>query len=71
MENLKFKGKDVPVEFYEMISRYLPPEEEEDSYRGDPVEYAVMNGLDHAMDVIKYLGLYLADIRINPYVRFR
>lgn len=71
MDNLKFKGKDVPVEFYDMISRYLPPEEEEDSYRGNPVEYAVMHGLNHPMDVIKYLGLYLADVRINPYARFR
>ena len=71
MDDLKFKGKDVPVEFYEMISRYLPPEEEEESYRGNPVEYAIMNSLNHPMDVIKYLGLYLTDVRINPYARFR
>ena len=71
LDNLKFKGKDVPVEFYEMISRYLPPEEEEDSYRGDPVESAIIYGLDRVNDMAKYLGLYFNSIRINPYARFR
>ena len=71
LDNLKFRGKDVPVEFYEMISRYLPPEEEEDSYRGDPVESAIMYGLDRVDDMVKYLGLYFSSIRINPYARFR
>ena len=71
LDNLKFKGKDVPVEFYEMISRYLPPEEEEDSYRGDPVESAIIYSLDRVEDIAKYLGLYFTSIRINPYARFR
>ena len=54
-----------------MISRYLPPEEEEDSYRGDPVETAVLTGLDGLNDVLKYTGLRLRTIRINPYGHLR
>ena len=71
MSDLKFKGQSVPVEFYEMISRYLPPEEEEDSYRGDPVENAIILGMDYVKRVMKSLGLHLMSIRINPYARFR
>ena len=71
MSDLKFKGQSVPVEFYEMISRYLPPEEEEDSYRGDPVENAIILGMDYVKRVMKSLGLHLISIRINPYARFR
>jgi hypothetical protein len=72
LQELKFKGEKVPVGFYEMISRYLPPEEEEDSYRGDPVETAIMDGLRKGdlLNKIKYLGLYLETININPYSRF-
>lgn len=71
MSDLKFKGQSVPVEFYEMISRYLPPEEEEDSYRGNPVENAIILGMDYVKRVMKSLGLHLISIRINPYARFR
>lgn len=71
MSDLKFKGQSVPVEFYEMISRYLPPEEEEDSYRGNPVEDAIILGMDYVKRVMKSLGLHLISIRINPYARFR
>jgi hypothetical protein len=71
MSDLKFKGQSVPVEFYDMISRYLPPEEEEDSYRGNPVENAIILGMDYVKRVMKSLGLHLISIRINPYARFR
>ena len=68
LTELKYKGEKVPVKFYDMISRYLPPEEEE-SYRGDPVEYAVMNALTDLNSKLKYLNLYLTTVRINPYSR--
>jgi len=71
LEDLKFKGQKVPVEFYDMISRYLPPEDEEDSYRGDPVENAVLDGLQELYDVLKYSGLRLNKILINPYSHLR
>ncbi len=71
LSDLKYKGKEVPVEFYDMISRYLPPEEEEDSYRGDPIENAIVGGIEHIHRVMKSLGLYLGGMRINPYARFR
>jgi len=71
LSDLKFKGQSIPVEFYEMISRYLPPEEEEDSYRGDPIENAIILGMDYVKRVMKSLGLHLMSIRINPYARFR
>lgn len=67
LSELKFKGEKVPVGFYNLISRYLPAEDEEESYRGDPVEYAVSSSLDKLEDVLKYMNLYLSDIRINPY----
>ena len=60
LTELNFKGEKVPVGFYDMISRYLPEEDEEDSYRGDPVESAVMSGLDDLDKTLKYLSLYLA-----------
>jgi len=69
LTELKYKGEKVPVKFYDMISRYLPPEEEEESYRGDPVEYAVMNALTDLNSKLKYLNLYLTTVRINPYSR--
>ena len=71
LSDLKFKGQTVPVGFYDMISRYLPPEEEEDSYRGDPVESAIMHNMEYVERVMKSLGLHLVGIRINPYARFR
>lgn len=67
LSELKFNGEKVPVGFYNLISRYLPAEDEEESYRGDPVEYAVSSSLDKLEDVLKYTNLYLSDIRINPY----
>ena len=70
LSDLKYKGKEVSVEFYDMISRYLPTEEE-DSYRGDPIEYAILGGLEHVNRVMKSLGLHLGGMRINPYARFR
>ena len=71
LTELNFKGEKVPVGFYDMISRYLPEEDEEDSYRGDPVESAVMSGLDDLDKTLKYLSLYLAKVRINPYSHMR
>ena len=71
LTELNFKGEKVPVGFYDMISRYLPEEDEEDSYRGDPVESAVMSGLDDLDKTLKYLSLYLAKVRINPYSHLR
>ena len=71
LKELNFKGEKVPVGFYDMISRYLPEEDEEDSYRGDPVESAVMSGLDDLDETLKYLSLYLAKVRINPYSHLR
>lgn len=70
LSDLKYKGKEVSVEFYDMISRYLPSEDE-DSYRGDPIEYAILGGLEHVNRVMKSLGLHLGGMRINPYARFR
>ncbi len=70
LSDLKYKGKEIPVEFYDMISRYLPSEDE-DSYRGDPVESGILGGLEHVNRVMKSLGLYLGGMRINPYARFR
>ena len=70
LSDLKYKGKEVSVEFYDMISRYLPTEDE-DSYRGDPIEYAILGGLEHVNRVMKSLGLHLGGMRINPYARFR
>lgn len=71
LKELNLKGEKVPVGFYDMISRYLPEEDEEDSYRGDPVESAVMSGLDDLDETLKYLSLYLAKVRINPYSNLR
>ena len=71
LTELRFKGENVPVGFYDMISRYLPPEEEEDSYRGDPVESAIIHGNESINRLLKSLGLYMTDLRINPYARFR
>lgn len=69
--DLKYKGEKVPIGFYDMIARYLPPEEEEDSYRGNPVEQAIATGLSYPHRIFKSLNLHLGDIRINPYSRFR
>jgi hypothetical protein len=69
--DLRYKGEKVPVGFYDMIARYLPPEEEEDSYRGNPVEQAIATGLSYPHRIFKSLNLHLTDIRINPYSRFR
>ena len=71
ISELKYKGQVVPVGFYDMISRYLPPEEEEESYRGDPVESAVESGIDDIKSNLKYMDLYLSKTRINPYSRIR
>lgn len=71
LSDLKYKGQSVPVGFYDMISRYLPPKEEEESYRGNPIERAIMRSMDYENRIMKSLGLYLAGIRINPYARFR
>jgi len=69
--DLRYKGEKVPIGFYDMIARYLPPEEEEDSYRGNPVEQAIATGLSYPHRIFKSLNLHLGDIRINPYSRFR
>lgn len=71
LTELNFKGEKVPVGFYDMISRYLPAEDEEDSYRGDPVESAVMSGLDDLNKTLKYLSLFLDKVTINPYSHLR
>lgn len=71
LTELNFKGEKVPVGFYDMISRYLPAEDEEDSYRGDPVESAVMSGLDDLNKTLKYLSLFLGKVTINPYSHLR
>ena len=71
LTELNFKGEKVPVGFYDMISRYLPEEDEEDSYRGDPVESAVMSGLDDLNKTLKYLSLFLDKVTINPYSHLR
>jgi len=71
LNELKYKGENVPVGFYEYISRYMPTEEEEDSYRGDPVDVAIAIGNEHINRVLKSLGLYIEKLRINPYARFR
>ena len=68
--DLYYKGDKVPNGFYSMMSRYLPPEEEEDSYRGDPVEYAVMGGLDEIISALKYMGLRFEKAEINPWSHY-
>jgi hypothetical protein len=68
--DLNFRGQKVPIDFYNMISRYLPPEEEEDSYRGNPVEDIVSYGIKELVNSLKYLSLRLDKITINPYGRF-
>ena len=68
--DLNFRGQKVPIDFYNMISRYLPPEEEEDSYRGNPVEDVVSYGIKELVNSLKYLSLRLDKITINPYGRF-
>ena len=68
--DLYYKGDKVPTGFYSMMSRYLPPEEEEDSYRGDPVEYAVMGGLDEITSTLKYMGLRFEKAEINPWSHY-
>jgi hypothetical protein len=68
--DLNYKGQKVPIAFYNMISRYIPPEEEVDSYRGDPVESAVLSSMGDVYDVCKYLNLTFNKIVIDPYSRF-
>jgi len=70
INDLNYKGQKVPISFYDMISRYIPSQEE-DSYRGDPIESAVLTGLDELNDLLKYTGLSLTQIRINPYSHLR
>ena len=70
LEELNFNGQKVPIGFYNMISRYIPPEEEESSYRGDPVETAVLSSMSEVEDVCKYLSLKFAKLVIDPYTRF-
>lgn len=65
LEELKYKGENVPVGFYKEMSRYLPPEEEEDSYRGNPVESAVSLGIKEPRKFCKYLGLELSSVEIS------
>jgi hypothetical protein len=67
---LKYKGEKVPIGFYDIIARHLPPEEEEASYRGNPIEQAIATGLTYPHRLFKSLNLHLGDIRINPYSRF-
>lgn len=67
LKELKYKGEKVPVGFYTEISRYLPPEEEEESYRGDPVETAITLGLEDIRKYCKYLGLELSEVKISRY----
>ena len=64
---LNYKGEKVPIKFYGLISRYLPPEEEEESYRGDPVESAVAFGMEDLKSTLKYMGLYLSKVNVNPW----
>ena len=68
--DLYYKGDKVPNGFYSMMSRYLPPEDEEDSYRGDPVEFAVMIGLDGITSTLKYMGLRFVKAEINPWSHY-
>lgn len=70
LEELNFNGQKVPIGFYNMISRYIPPEEEESSYRGDPVEMAVLSSMNEVEDVCKYLNLKFTKLVIDPYTRF-
>lgn len=65
--DLYYKGEKVPIKFYALISRYLPPEEEEESYRGDPVETAVTFGMEELTSTLKYMGLHLREVKINPW----
>jgi hypothetical protein len=67
LKELKYEGKDVPLGFYNDISRYLPPEEEEDSYRGDPVETAITLGMGEVSKMCKYLGLRLTEVKTSSF----
>jgi hypothetical protein len=62
---LKFEGEKVPLKFYNYISQYIP--EDDDEYSTDPVEDAVLFGLDEINSVIKYLGLNLEKVNRNIY----
>jgi hypothetical protein len=62
---LKFQGEKVPVGFYNYISNYIP--EDDDDYSTDPVEDAILYGLDEINSVIKYLGLNLEKVNRNIY----
>jgi hypothetical protein len=62
---LKFQGEKVPLGFYNYISQYIP--EDDDDYSTDPVEDAILFGLDEINSVIKYLGLNLEKVNRNNY----
>lgn len=62
---LKFQGEKVPLSFYNYISNYIP--EDDDDYSTDPVEEAILYGLDEINSVVKYLGLNLEKVNRNIY----
>lgn len=62
---LKFQGEKVPLSFYNYISNYIP--EDDDDYSTDPVEEAILYGLDEINSVIKYLGLNFEKVNRNIY----
>lgn len=69
LNELRYKGEIVPIPFYHEISRYLPPEEEEESYRGNPVESALWGKIDSGtlkdiQRMCKGLGVHLEVINI-------
>ena len=68
LKELRYNGENVPVKFYKFISRYLPPEDEEESYRGEPVESAVTSGLKEINRTCKGLGLRYVKTEIMNYM---
>ena len=65
LSELFFKGQSVPVGFYLLINRYLPEEDELDSYRGNPVESAIYDGLKDMGSTLRYLSLSLGSIELD------
>lgn len=65
LSELFFKGQSVPVGFYLLINRYLPEEDELDSYRGNPVESAIYDGLKDMGNTLRYLSLSLGSIELD------
>ena len=68
LKELRYDGENVPVKFYKYISRYLPPEDEEESYRGEPVEQAVHFGLKEVEKICKSLGLRFTKVELMNFM---